>query len=252
MTPQKDVLITGAGSGIGKATAHLFSKNNYRVFLVGRNETKLLQTQKELQNTSVIVACDISTTDGRNHLQSVLKKNSAAISTLINNAGVYKNLPFAKETMDHWIWHFQTNLFGAVHLTQLLWPDLQKSKGTVVNVSSTLGLRPIVGTGAYSASKAALNSWTQTLALEGAKDGIRVNAICPGLVDTPIHSYHKSKDPKMLALRQQLNNLQPLGRVGEPEEIASAIFFAATESSQWMTGALIPVDGGVVLTTKDP
>lgn len=248
----KDVVITGAGSGIGRATAKLFSSQGYRVFLVGRSEHKLLKVQKELQESSVIAACDLSTPEGLENLKSILKLNSANILTLINNAGVFKAQNFMNESAQDWHWHFQNNLFSAVQLTQMLWDDLKKNKGCIVNVSSTLGLRPIPNTGAYSASKAAMNSWTQTLALEAASDGVRVNAICPGLVDTPIHAYHNSTEPEMMALRKKLDNLQPLGRVGEPEEIASAIYFAASDSAKWMTGALVPVDGGVIVTTRDP
>lgn len=248
----KDIVITGAGSGIGRATAKVFSPMGYRVFLVGRNETKLLNVQKELPEKSVVVPCDLAKQSGLQNLKSILQANSANISILVNNAGVYKPNPFTEETSDDWHWHFQNNLFSAVLLTQMLWNDLKANKGTVVNVTSTLGLRPIANTGAYSASKAAMNNWTQTLALEGAKDGVRVNAICPGLVDTPIHGYHKSTAPEMMALRKKLDGLQPLGRVGEPEEIASAIYFAASENAKWMTGALVPIDGGVIVTTKDP
>lgn len=248
----KDVVITGAGSGIGRATAKIFSPQGYRVFLVGRNESKLLNVQKELPESSVCVPCDLSTSEGLEKLKSILKSNSANVSTLINNAGVFKAQDFENESAQDWLWHFQNNLFSAVQLTKILWADLKKNKGCVVNVSSTLGLRPIPNTGAYSASKAAMNNWTQTLALEAAKDGVRVNAICPGLVDTPIHGYHKSTDPEMMALRKKLDNLQPLGRVGEPEEIAAAIYFAASDSAKWMTGALVPVDGGVSVTTRDP
>lgn len=248
----RDVLITGAGSGIGRATAHAFSKNEDRVFLVGRDEKKLLAVQKELSSPSVVAPTDISKASGLQDLEAVLKANSASISVLVNNAGIYKMAGFLEESMEDWHWHFHTNLFAAVHLTQVLWENLKENKGCVINVSSTLGLRPIALTGAYSASKAAMNSWTQTLALEAGKDGVRVNAICPGPVDTPIHSYHKSTEPEMLALRKRLDRLSPLGRIGEPEDIASAIFYAASPQAQWMTGALIPVDGGVVLTTKDP
>lgn len=248
----RDILITGAGSGIGRACAHLFSKNEDRVFLVGRDEKKLTAVQKELTSTSVVVPADISKASGTQSLMSILQANSANISVLVNNAGIFKMNDFLKESIEDWHWHFHTNLFAAVHLTQLLWPDLKKNKGAVINVSSTLGLRPIANTGAYSASKAAMNSWTQTLALEAGIDGIRVNAICPGPVDTPIHSYHKSTEPDMLALRKRLDALSPLGRLGEPEDIAAAVFYAASPQAQWMTGALIPVDGGVVLTTKDP
>ncbi len=248
----RDVLITGAGSGIGRACAHVFSKNDDRVFLVGRDETKLLTVQKELQGQSIVVAADISKESGIEALQEILTTSGANIEVLVNNAGVYKMAGFLEETVEDWHWHFHTNLFAAVRLTQVLWPHLQKNRGAVINVSSTLGLRSIANTGAYSASKAAMNSWTQTLALEAGAHGVRVNAICPGPVDTPIHSYHNSTDPEMMALRKRLDKLSPLGRLGEPEDIASAVFYAASPQAQWMTGSLIPVDGGVVLTTKDP
>lgn len=248
----KDVLITGAGSGIGQGIAREFSKNGYRVFLVGRTENKLEETAKNLCGPCVCVPGDISLPESIRKIENALLQNKANISVLVNNAGVYKMADFNHEDLQHWLWHFNTNLFGAVQITHLAWADLKKNKGCVVNVSSTLGLRPIENTGAYSASKAAMNNWTQTLALEGARVGVRVNAICPGLVDTPIHSYHKSQDPQMVALRERLNHLQPLGRVGSPEEIATAVYFAASDESKWMTGALIPVDGGVVLTTRDP
>lgn len=248
----KDVLITGAGSGIGRACAKVFSNNDYRVFLVGRDEKKLLNVQKELSSGSVVVPADISKSSGLQALLTAVRANNANISVLVNNAGVYKMNRFTDDSMDDWHWHFQTNLFAAVQLTQELWPSLKKNKGSVVNVSSTLGLRPIANTGSYSASKAAMNSWTQTLALEAGADGVRVNAVCPGPVDTPIHSYHKSTDPEMMALRQRLEKLSPLGRLGEPEDVAHAVHFVASDKAQWMTGTLLSMDGGVVLTTRDP
>lgn len=248
----KDVLITGAGSGIGRAIAKKFSENNYRVILVGRTEDKLSKVQQELSNASLSVACDIGSESGRTLLKEFLLKEKVNIHAIINNAGICVRHTFTEETPESWLNHFNTNLFGAVFTTQIVWEDLKKNKGTVVNVSSTLGLRPIESTGAYSASKAAMNNWTQTLALEAGPLGIRVNAICPGLVDTPIHSYHKSTEPEMMALKKRLDKLQPLGRVGEPEDIANAVYFAASEQNQWMTGSLIPVDGGVSATTRDP
>jgi NAD(P)-dependent dehydrogenase (short-subunit alcohol dehydrogenase family) len=248
----KDVIVTGAGSGIGRAVAEIFSQKGARVFLIGRTEEKLIETQKHLPSASIAIAADITKRSDLGAIKTQLAKNNASISVVVNNAGVYKMGSFEQESPEDWMFHFNTNLFSAIHLTQIVWDDLKKNKGCVVNVSSTLGLRPIENTGAYSASKAAMNSWTQTLALEGAPAGVRVNAICPGLVDTPIHSYHNSKKPEMIALRERLNKLQPLGRVGTPEEIADAVYFAASDDAKWMTGALLPVDGGVILTTKEP
>lgn len=247
----KEVVITGASSGIGAACARLFSEKGFKIHLVARDEQKLRSVQATLKNTSVIHVCDLGKRENISSLISSLQSAKAQVSVLVNNAGVYKRSRFETESDALWDWHFAVNLWAPVALTRALWPQLVAHKGAVVNVSSTLGLRPIDETGAYSASKAALNNWTQTLALEAGGQGVRVNAVCPGLVDTPIHSFHKSENQELRRIRGALNSLQPLGRVGEPEDIAQAVYFAAAEAP-WMTGALIPVDGGVSLTTRDP
>lgn len=248
----KEVLITGAGSGIGQAASQLFSQNQWKVYLLGRNENKLLHTQKSLPFKSEIIPLDLSQPLELEKLKVKLQQLNSNISVLVNNAGIYQPARFENETDLSWHQQFETNLFGAVRVTRLLWSQIVANKGSVINVSSTLGLRPIENTGAYSASKAALNSWTQTLALEAGPLGVRVNAICPGLVDTPIHHFHGSDAQEHQVLRSRLDKMQPLQRMGKPENIAEAIYFAATEASQWMTGALLPIDGGISLTTRDP
>lgn len=249
---KKEVLITGASSGIGKSTAQLFSSNGWTVYLVARDTSKLETVQRELKGPSHIFSCDLSQTEQIQMLSIQLEGLQSEISVLVNNAGIYQPSHFENETEQNWSAQFATNLFGPVLLTRALWRQLVESKGAVVNVSSTLGLRPIEKTGAYSASKAALNSWTQTLALEAGPVGVRVNAVCPGLVDTPIHFFHGSDQSEHKAIRQQLDRMQPLQRMGAAEDIAKAIYFAATAESSWMTGALIPIDGGISLTTRDP
>lgn len=248
----KEVLITGASSGIGKSIAQLFCSHGWTTYLVARDTQKLEAVKKELGGNTHILPCDLSQATQIEDLCAQLKKQGSNISVLVNNAGIYKPSPFQNESKDAWSAQFSTNLFGPILLTRGLWDQLVKNKGAVVNVSSTLGLRPIENTGAYSASKAALNSWTQTLALEAGPRGVRVNAICPGLVDTPIHTFHKSEKTEHQALRTQLDKMQPLKRMGTGEDIAKAVYFAATDTSSWMTGALIPVDGGIALTTRDP
>jgi NAD(P)-dependent dehydrogenase (short-subunit alcohol dehydrogenase family) len=143
---------------------------------------------------------------------------------------------------------FQVNLFGPIQWTQMVMPLLEKSgHGSIVNVSSTLGLRAGATSGAYSAAKAAMNSWTQSLAIEYGPKKVRVNAICPGIVDTPIHSFHSLPDQDKEKSLQAMAKLQPLGRIGRPEEIAEAIYFLASEQSAWTTGAVLSVDGGINL-----
>jgi NAD(P)-dependent dehydrogenase (short-subunit alcohol dehydrogenase family) len=248
----KDVLITGASSGIGAAIAREFSSKGWKVHLFARNTARLNEVRSTLKNPSEIYTVDLSDAQAVVNAVKELHERNANISVLINNAGIYRPAAFDKEAADNWDWHFATNLFAPVRLTRLLWPQLVKNKGCVTNVSSTLGLRPIANTGAYSASKAALDNWTQTLALEGGPLGVRANAISPGLVDTPIHGFHKSEKEPLKKLRETLQTLQPLGRMGEPEDIARAVYFVSSAEASWMTGAIVPVDGGVTLTTHNP
>lgn len=247
----KNVIITGAGSGIGAAIAQVFAKNNWHTVLVGRTEAKLRKTQEQLGTDCTVMTCDQSNRDSITQLARSLQDQDIAISALINNAAIYLPSSFAEADDDNWLQQINTNLLGPVRLTKALWSNLVQNKAVITNVSSTLGLRPIENTGAYSATKAALNSWTQTLALEAAPLGMRVNSICPGLVDTPIHGFHKNEDPQMQELSQKLQGLQPLGRMGQPMDIAEAVYFATSEKANWQTGSLISVDGGVGLTTRE-
>src|SRR5690606_26670703 len=112
---------------------------------------------------------------------------------------------------------------------------------------STLGLKAVSNVSAYSVTKAALNHLTLCQALEGGAHGIRANAVCPGFVDTPIHSFHSLEEAEKTKALEQMKDLQPLGRIGTPEEIAESIYFLATEHSKWTTGAVLSVDGGINL-----
>lgn len=246
----KQVLITGASSGIGQKTAQLLSEQGWFVYLLGRNQEKLLQTQKSLTGPSEIISFDLGQSASFAKLFETLDK--ADLSALVNNAGIYRPSEFAKSSDEDWLEQFSTNLFAAVRLTRWAWPQLQKNKGVVVNVSSTLGLRPIENTSAYSASKAAMNSWTQTLALEGGPVGIRAVAVCPGLVDTPIHRFHLDTSGEFKELRSRLDSMNPLKRMGVPQDIAEAVAFVASDKASWMTGTLLSVDGGISLTTRNP
>jgi NAD(P)-dependent dehydrogenase (short-subunit alcohol dehydrogenase family) len=235
----KSVVITGAGSGIGKATALLFARNNYHVFLLGRDSRKLRITHLDCGDATSI-ACDITKPEEVDAAVKQMLATNKNIEIIVNNAGTFTYGPFDQQTDSDWINQFQIHILGATRLTRGFWPSFVKNKkGSIVNVSSTLGVRPTAGTGAYSAMKAAQISWTQSLALEGASHGIRVNCVAAGIVDTPIH-------PPGSVL--QMQNAQPLGRVGKPEEIAQAIYFLSSENSAWTTGSILHVDGGINLS----
>lgn len=243
------VLITGASSGIGAETARVFSQNNYFVFLAGRNEQRLQQVKKTLQNSekSKLLVGDITESQWALSITQTIEETQSQypLSILINNAGVTFRQKFLETPDSIWEEQFQTNLLGPVRLTRQLIPLLLKAKNSsILNISSCLGMKPIAETSAYSAIKAAMNNWTKTLALELAPQKIRVNCIAPGLVRTPIHEFYGNETPE---LQEQLNGMQPIGRIGETSDIAQSIYFISSPLSSWTTGSEIVVDGGISL-----
>jgi NAD(P)-dependent dehydrogenase (short-subunit alcohol dehydrogenase family) len=246
---KKAALITGASSGIGKATALEFAQQGYFVYLMGRNKAHLEEVALQCRHGAMILSCDLKDpAQVEKRVHEILENPSYQLEVLVNNAGIYKPNTTEDGTDELWREQFEVNVMGSVRLTRLLVPYFKKyKKGSIVNVSSTLGLSPTAGTGAYSATKAAMNNWTQSLALELGSFGIRANAVCPGLVDTPIHAFHSQTGAEKQASLDKMSSLQPLGRIGTPEEIAKSIFFLGSDLSSWTTGALLSVDGGINL-----
>jgi NAD(P)-dependent dehydrogenase (short-subunit alcohol dehydrogenase family) len=261
---KKACLITGASKGIGAAIAQKFSSQGFFVCLTGRDQKSLAKVQSSLAlpNESCTFIVDFldesQVSSFALSFPSFLKERGLCLISLVNNAGIFCRKPLINENWQQKDWaetwrnQMQVNFFSAVLLTEILIPELKKNaqkfpeQVSIVNVSSTLGFRVMKGVAAYGATKAAMNHWTQSLALELGPE-IRANAICPGLVDTPIHSFHFLEgDEKEKALRS-MSGLQPLGRIGKPSEVAEAVWNLASPLSSWTTGALIPVDGGINL-----
>jgi NAD(P)-dependent dehydrogenase (short-subunit alcohol dehydrogenase family) len=251
------VLVTGASSGIGQATALLFAQMGYQVHLLGRNKKALLETQKHCHAISPQAkishhswVCDLAIpTQVNKTVDAILKNQEHPLRILINNAGIFDRHSF-EDPKSLKIWHeqFSVNLMGAVHITQPIFSHFKQNKeGSIVNISSTLGLKTSPGVSAYAAIKAAMINWTQSLALEGGKWGIRANCVCPGIVDTPIHSFHQQTPAQKKVALASYNSLQPLGRIGEASEVAETIYFLASPLSSWTTGAVVAVDGGINL-----
>lgn len=245
---RKAALVTGAGRGIGAATARELSRRGFFVFLLGRNEKNLRETGSSLADHEVLL-CDLDRSEAiANAVQHITSHRDLRLEILINNAAIYQTHSFVEGTDELWEANFRTNLLAPVRLTRALWPlFVREKKGSVVNIASTLGEKPTANTGAYSALKAGLINWTLSLAQEGGPHGIRVNCVSPGLVDTPIHGFHGLPAAEKSRTLEKLGGLQPLGRIGAPEEIARAVAFLADEDSAWTTGAILRVDGGISL-----
>jgi len=249
-TEFKTVLVTGAGSGIGRATALRFLQEGWNLIAVGRRPGPLQTLQNQAPDRVTTAACDLTDAEAvmKTCLQLRQNKKLESLLAVVNNAGTFKRADFSTTADEMWLEQWQSCFLAPTRLSRALLPDLERSGGgSIVHVSSTLGLRPMPGTAAYSAAKAALINLTHTMAWELAAKKIRVNCICPGIVETPIHGFDGSNLQVETEKREQMAKLQPLGRLGRPDEIANAIYFLCSHESSWTTGSVITVDGGINL-----
>jgi len=244
----KVAIITGAASGIGKATAILFSKEGARLVLADVNADGLKEVAgriAEAGGTAIIKKTDVSDEDEVKALIALALKSYSQIDILCNIAGVAGDI-VGLDQQDKSIWQrvYDVNVMGAVYTTKHICLHMQGRKcGAIVNTSSVAGIRSGAGGNAYSASKAALINFTQTAACDLGGYNIRVNAVCPGLIETgmtqPIFDYaRKSGKESKLGSRCELR------RHGRPEEVANVILFLAGDEASYVTGQALPVDGG--------
>ena len=249
----KTVVITGGGSGIGFETAKLLlDSGGYRVILLGKSRAKLEAAALHLGKSSDWVSLYTCDLQNPKEIKNTIKKilgTYKGIYGLVNNAGVYPFGGIYDTTEDTWDEAMSVNLKGPFLLIQSVVEALSKNTqgGRIVNVSSTAGILPNHFALAYSVSKAALIQLTRTLAKELGKDNITVNCVCPGIVRTPLHeAYHTSKS-ELEEFYLKRGSAFPLGRVGEPRDVASVIRFFLSEEASWVTGDVFVVDGGRLL-----
>lgn len=245
----KKALITGGGTGIGRAAAIIFNRHGSEVALVGRREENLLITASMTDNSHApchVISGDISDPkDARDIIRDAVDK-MGGIDILFNNAGLYSHGSVEDTDEDQWNSLIDVNMKGTYLISKHAIEVMKEKGGTIINNSSTLGLKPVPNTAAYSAAKAGVVSLTKSMALELAGDGIRVNCICPGVVETPIHEeIHGIHTSDFL---DEMASFHPLGRIGAPEDIAYAALFLASDEASWITGAVLPVDGGISCT----
>jgi len=238
----KVALVTGGSRGIGFAIAKILSDNGASVVITSKNSEKIKQAEAKISN-SFGITCDIKK---KNEVQNVLEqtiKKFGKLDILVNNAGIFPKIKLLHEIEEEeWNEVLDVNLTGQFRFTKEAIPHLQKTSGCIINISSDAGLKAYQGfnADAYSASKAALIVLTKCWALEYAKNKIRVNCICPGVVDTDMTKpfLKNQKDIEFM------NNEHPLGRIGQPEEIGKSVLYFASDDALWITGAILAVDGG--------
>ena len=238
----KIALVTGGSRGIGFSTGKILSENGATVVITGKDTERLEKAAKKIPNSIAIVADIRNTNDVKNVVSKTIEK-FGRLDILVNNAGIFPKIKKLHEIDENeWNEVLDVNLTGQFRFTKEAIPHLQKTSGSIVNISSDAGLKAYQGfnADAYSASKAALIILTKCWALEYSKNKIRVNCICPGVVDTDMTKpFLKTQTDK-----EFMDNEHPLGRIGQPEEIAKAIMYFVSDDASWTTGAVLAVDGG--------
>lgn len=243
----KVVIVTGASSGIGRAAALLFANRGSTVVAVGRNEKDLttLSNSVKSKNGSIKVhLADITEMSQLERIVSETISSYSQIDVLVNSAGVIKNGSIETTTLDDWDRMFQLNLRSVFALTQKSLPYLIESKGNIVNVSSVAGSRSFPNILAYGVSKAAVDQLTRCSALELASKGVRVNSVNPGVVVTNIHKRGGMDEEAYDSFLERSKETHPIGRVGNPQEVAELIYYLASDKASWITGSTYQIDGG--------
>ncbi len=243
----KNVLITGATSGIGKATVLRFAEAGASIAAVGRDKQALAELQTAVEQAGaqfLAIAADLAQANEPERVVSATLAHFGGIDVLVNAAGHISSGTIENTPVSAWDAMLEINLRSAFLLMQAATPSLIEKKGNVVNVSSVTGLRAFPGVLAYCVSKAGLDQLTRCAALELAAKGVRVNAVNPGVVITEIHKRGGMTEEQYDAFLEHSKQTHPLGRVGEASEVAELICFLASERAAWITGATYSIDGG--------
>jgi dihydroanticapsin dehydrogenase len=238
----KVALVTGSSRGIGKAIADLFAKEGAFVVITAKDQAKLQKTAKELGDVLFVPADIRKESEVQDVVRRTIEKHGR-LDILVNNAGVFPKIkPLHEISEPEWNEVIDVNLTGQFRFTKAAMPHLQKNGGTIINIASNAGLKAYENfdADAYSASKAALVMLTKTWAIEYAKNKIRVNCICPGVVETDMAQEFLATP----ALREIQNSQYPIGRFGTVDDVAKSALYFASDDSSWVTGAILALDGG--------
>ncbi|MET9672673.1 SDR family oxidoreductase [Streptomyces sp. NPDC006482] len=246
-TPTRVVVVTGAGTGIGRATAHAFAGQGATVVAVGRRKGPLHETAEGHPGIHPFVA-DVTAEGAAEEIVRAAVTTYGRLDVLVNNAGISAGGPLGSLDRSVIAPLLETNVVAPVLLTQAAVPSLKESRGVVVNVSTTIGQRGWPANSVYPATKSALETLTRCWAVELAADGVRVVAVAPGAIETPIADHMGLSPEQVAALRTWQLAHTPLGRLGRPEEVAWAITSLAAPDAGFLTGTVLPVDGGALVT----
>lgn len=243
----KVVLITGASGGIGSAIAKKFSQDKAKLALndiapAEENLKKMVEELKKLGAEEVkYYLADISKYEEVEKIMGQIQKDFGRLDVLVNNAGVIADRTLAKMTKEEWQKVIDVNLTGVFNCSKLALPLLIPNQGKIISLSSIVGQRGNFGQTNYGATKAGIIGFTKSLSKEVGRFGVRVNAICPGLIETRMTETIPDQ------MREMIKRLTSLGRMGKPEEVANLIAFLSSDESSFITGSIVNIDGGLAI-----
>lgn len=245
----KTVLITGGGSGIGRAITHAFLDNGANVAIVGRRAEKLDETLAGYDAARVLaLPGDVGDPTEASRIVSEVVDRFGGLDVFVNNAAAYVPGPFTEMTVEQWDGMRRTNIDGFVYLAQQALPELEKTGGNLVAVGSVSGMRGDWGQSGYNATKALIMNFVQSLALDYGSVGVRVNSVAPAFTQTEATAAVGTDEESLAPFVNRI----ALGRPGVPEDIAPAVLFLASEDARYITGATLTVDGGTTASTGQP
>jgi NAD(P)-dependent dehydrogenase (short-subunit alcohol dehydrogenase family) len=242
-------VITGGGTGIGRAIATAFTREGARVVVAGRRREKLEETisfLKQAGGEGLAVECDVTKAADAERLVKGAEDCFGNVNVLVNNAGSLSVSTVETISETDWDHLMATNVKGPFLMSRAVLPAMRRAGGgLIVNIASVLGIAAIRDRAAYCASKGGVVMLTKAMALDHAEDNIRVNCVCPSIVESEMtQNLFAETEAGRKARESRLGSI-PLGRFGKPNDVAGIVVFLASEESSWMTGTVIPVDGGV-------
>ena len=245
----KVVIVTGAGSGIGEATARRFSLEGAAVVLVGDHRRNIDAVAKDLpRDRTMAQRADVSKLADMEKVVAATVRKFGALHVMVNNAGVFEGSDVVKTKPKEWERVIAVNLGGVFNGSRAALPQLVKTRGCIVNTASVSGLGGDWDASAYNASKGGVVNLTRAMAMDYGRDGVRVNAVAPSFTLTPM-TEDMAKNRKLVA---KFMERMPLGRIIQPADVAAVIAFLASDDARMVTGVILPVDGGVGASNGQP
>jgi NAD(P)-dependent dehydrogenase (short-subunit alcohol dehydrogenase family) len=242
MKKQQLAIVTGGGSGIGLAIAETFTKNKIRTIIIGRDEKKLQKAKKKLGKYCEPISFDLTNLIEIPNLIKQITKTFGSIDILVNNAGINQKKEFIEVTDEDFSNIIHTNLQSVFSISrEVAKKMIVKKKGVIINISSMASQYGIPKVIAYTASKSAIEGITRAMAVELSPKGIRINCIAPGFIETEMSAKALNNDPER---KNKVLGRTPLGYLGEPNDIAATALFLVSDAAKYITGTVLPVDGG--------